>query len=93
MNVLMVIAYAAAVHAVWVSSSAWIAADREKWAWILMLAIPGINILVLPVYAIGVLPLLLPQHTTSRTHPMRRGGPGGHATSTTAHPGVRRAPA
>jgi hypothetical protein len=82
MNILMVVAYAAAAHALWVPASAWIAADREKWAWVILLAIPGINIFVLVAYSVGVLPLLLPLHTVSMNHPMRRGGPGGHATRT-----------
>jgi hypothetical protein len=91
MNLLMVAAYLVAAHAVWVPSSAWVAADREKWAWVVMLAVPGINIFVLVAYAVGVLPLLLPQHAISRNHPMRHSGPGGYATST-AHPGARATP-
>jgi hypothetical protein len=82
MNFLMFVAYAAAVHALWVPASAWVAADREKWVWVILLAIPGINVLVLVAHVVGVLPLLLPQHTVSSNHPMRRGGPGGHATRT-----------
>lgn len=87
-NVLLVVAYVAAVHALWVPASAWVAADREKWAWVVLLAVPWINILGLIAYAVGVLPLLVPRHSSSRTHPLRRGGPGGHAT-TTSHPASR----
>lgn len=86
MNVLMIVAYVAAAHAFWVPASAWVAADREKYVWAVLLLVPGINILVLVAYTIGVLPLLLPQHMTSRTNPLRRNGPGGHTAAAKYQP-------
>jgi hypothetical protein len=78
---LMVLAYAGAAHAFWTPASAWVAADRDKYGWAVLLLIPYLNIIALVGYVLGVLPVLLPQHLVSRSNPFRRGGPGGRATT------------
>jgi hypothetical protein len=74
------LAYALFVQAVLTRESAWVAADKDKSTWAVLMAIPGINVIVGICY-LFVLPSLFRGWSRTRDCPFRRAGDSGVSQS------------